>query len=212
MLWLDVDVCSFIHIQNLYKMDEKISEICFMPCHPAPLWEAEPLPEWSVRWASLLHPPHHRRCVPSIENVLDGFSDRAASVMGWMHWAMHPPHWASVCLHPQWIGTHLPWWSGCDRLACCTDRSSSGSAHHKGAGWYGIKQISEIFSSILQRFWICMKEQTSTSSHDIQKNFNYCMGTIYTIQQHNTTPSILQRYSDVGVQRKHLHPVSQHPE
>ncbi len=41
-------------------------------------------------------------CVsPSIENALDGFSDRAASAMGWMRRATRPPRRASVCPHPK---------------------------------------------------------------------------------------------------------------
>ncbi len=75
-MWLDVDICSFIHIQNLCKMDKKISEICFrceldgkspeflfvLP-HCSPLQWAELLLERSVQWASPSHPPHCGRCV-----------------------------------------------------------------------------------------------------------------------------------------------------
>ncbi len=37
----------------------------------------------------------------SIENALDGFSDGAASVTGWMRRVMRPPRRASVCPHPE---------------------------------------------------------------------------------------------------------------
>ncbi len=83
-----MDVCFFIHIRNLYKMDEKILNwmgtaqnffLCCpitLPCNRLNHYQSHQ----HDRPAHRIHPV--AGCVsPSIKNALDGFSDGAATAM-----------------------------------------------------------------------------------------------------------------------------------